>query len=328
MIQQEKNRKTNIKLWNAKLTLNFLRLFGVLFCVGFALLPFWAEAVELNLTSQSQEIRSGDQFEAGFFLNTDNEDINAVEGKIVFPADLLELKEIRDGNSIINFWIERPSVSRQTDAKQERETNANIVFSGIIPGGYLGKKGLIFSVVFQSIQEGQGSIEIRDIKALLNDGKGTAANVTISNLQFVISGQAPASQPAAVERKDADMPEVFEPIVTSDPAVLGGKYFLVFATQDKGSGIDHYEIQENRKQKIENRMWIEAESPYVLKDQNLKSYIYVKAVDKAENERVAVVEPRYPLKWYEQPLIWVIIILGIAIGYILWRRLKNLESRK
>jgi len=102
-----------------------------------------------------------------------------------------------------------------------------------------------------------------------------------------------------------------------------GKYFLVFATQDKKSGIAHYEVQENRRQKIESRKWIETESPYILKDQELRSYIFVKAVDKAGNERIAVVEPRYPIKWYEMYEIWGIIIVMIFIGYIFWKILKS-----
>ena len=176
-----------------------------------------AFAAEALLEVKNSEIQAGNEFVAEFFLNTENENINAIEGKIVFPEKLLELKEIRDGNSIINFWIERPKAK-----------NGEIPFSGIIPGGYLGGKGLIFSAVFQSIQEGQGSIEIRDMKTLLNDGTGTETNTTVSNLQFVISGQGPASQPAVVETKDIDIPESFEPMVASDPAIFDGKYFLVF----------------------------------------------------------------------------------------------------
>jgi len=274
-----------------------------------------ALAAEVSFDTKTQEVKANQSFEVGVFINTDNESINALEGQIVFPVDLLEPKEIRDGNSIVNFWIERPKIESD-----------KIHFSGITPGGYLGKKGLIFSVIFQSIQEGSGSIEIQDIKALLNDGKGTKANTTISNLQLVISKQVPASQPAVVEKKDTDIPETFEPIVTSDPAVFDGKYFLVFATQDKGSGIDYYEIKESRQKFLKIfKKWVIAESPYVLKDRKLRSYVYIKAVDKAGNERIAVVEPRYPIKWYENYWIWIIIILAIIFSFIvikgnLWKK--------
>jgi len=268
-----------------------------------------ALAAEVSFDTKTQEVKANQSFEVGVFINTDNESINALEGQIVFPVDLLEPKEIRDGNSIVNFWIERPKIESD-----------KIHFSGITPGGYLGKKGLIFSVIFQSIQEGSGSIEIQDIKALLNDGKGTKANTTISNLQLVISKQVPASQPAVVEKKDTDIPETFEPIVTSDPSIFDGKYFLVFATQDKISGIANYKVREGKWG------WFNvAESPYLLIHQSLDRKIFVKAIDKNGNERIAVVEPRYPIKWYENYWIWIIIILAIIFSFIvikgnLWKK--------
>jgi len=259
-------------------------------------------AAEITVNSDTQSIGVGEQFEAGFFLNTKYEDINAVEGKIIFPETLLELKEIRDGNSIINFWIERPKAS-----------GGEVLFSGIIPGGYSSKKGLIMSVIFQSLQEGRGSIKVRDIKVLLNDGKGTETDTAISNLQFMISKQAPTPQPTAIEKKDIDMPEVFEPIVTSDTTVFEGKYFLVFTTQDKGSGIDHYEVREGE------RPFVIAESPYLLQNQNLDKEIIVKAVDKNGNERIAVVPSQKPGVWYKNYLLFAILIIGaLLVVYIIW----------
>lgn len=262
---------------------------------------------------KNQDIQVGAKFETEFFFNTEDEDINALEGKIVWPENLLELKEIRDGNSIINFWIERPRVS-----------NGEIIFSGIIPGGYLDKKGLILSLVFKSLQAGQGSIEIRDVKALLNDGQGTVVNTATPNLPLVISEQASSSQPIVVELRDTDKPEIFEPLVVSDPAVFNEKYFLVFAAQDKGSGIDRYEVCEGEKK------CVAAASPYLLQDQSLRHDIFVKAVDRSGNSRLVVLSPDRVAPWYEKNIIWVIIIiLGLSIGSIfLWQRFKSAKSKK
>lgn len=260
-------------------------------------------AAETFFETKNSEIQVGDKLEVGFFLNTEDEDINAVEGKIIFPEKLIEPKEIKDGNSIINFWIERSKISR-----------GEVLFSGIIPGGYLGKKGLILSVVFQSIEEGQGAVEVRDIKVLLNDGKGTETGVTISNLRFAISKQAPSTKPSLPEKKDIDMPEVFEPIVASDPTVFEGKYFLVFATQDKGSGIDHYEVCEGK------RKCVVAESPYLLQNQSLDTEIVVRAIDKSGNERVVTVPPQKARPWYKDYAILAILIIAV-IAYLIWKLL-------
>ena len=86
------------------------------------------------------------QFMMNVFLNAE-EPLNAIEGKIRFPPDLLELKNIEDGNSIINFWIERPVAGEA----------GKITFSGITPGGYQGERGLVFSLIFLVKQEGMGA---------------------------------------------------------------------------------------------------------------------------------------------------------------------------
>ncbi len=187
------------------------------------------------------------------------------------------------------------------------------------------KPGRILSLVFLAKNIGQGAIEINNAKVLLNDGKGTQASLSISNFQFSISKEISGFEFQVL--RDTDPPEDFKPEIAQDPNIFEGKWFLVFVTQDKGSGIDHYEIQETRN-KRQGKNWVEAESPYVLKNQNLRSYIYVKAVDKAGNERVTFVEPKYPMKWYEKPFIWSIIILSIIIGYILWKIAKSKSEEK
>ena len=299
----------------------FYFLFSI-FCIILLLSTFYflfsfslVEAAELKLTSQSQEFGVGQQFQVDLVLDTENEEINAVEGKIVFPSELLELKEIRDGATIVNFWVEKPKT----------ESNNQIIFSGIIPGGYQETKGFVFSVVFRAKAGGSGAIEIRDAKVLLNDDRGTPASVKLSPFQLSISQEVPAAPPMVETVKDTDLPEEFKPEIAQSPEIFNGQYFLVFSTQDKGTGIDHYEILENRKQKIENRGWIEADSPYLLKDQELKSYIYVKAVDKAGNERIVTLPPQNPLEWYENYFVWGIILLGTIIAFMigkifLWKR--------
>jgi len=268
-------------------------------------------AAELNLISHTQEIAVGQQFQVDVILNTEGEQINAIEGKIIFPRDLLELKKINDGNSIINFWIEKPKSAPE----------GQIVFSGIVPGGYNDNQGLILSITFLAKKEGSGLIEIQNAKTLLNDGKGAEAKLKIFNFQFSIFKESPAIQSLVPKIKDLEPPEDFKPEIASDPTIFDGKYFLVFATQDKGSGIAGYAVHESiRKKDVTQRnaqKWQEAESPYVLKDQKLRSWIYVKAVDKAGNERIVSLPPKYPLKWYEKWENWGIIVVTIVIIWLI-----------
>ena len=93
---------------------------------------------------------------------------------------------------------------------------------------------------------------------------------------------------------DKESPESFVPEIAIDTFLFDKKWFLVFTTQDKGSGIDYYEVKETRWSIINIiSKWNYAESPYILKDQQLKSCIFVKAFDKAGNEKVVMIHAGY-----------------------------------
>ena len=67
--------------------------------------------------------------------------------------------------------------------------------------------------------------------------------------------------------------------------------------------------------------WRVVESPAVLNDQSLRSDIYLRAIDKRGNERVAVVKASSVGKWYEKISIWYIILIVIVIGLFLWKKM-------
>ena len=311
MNQDQKMRKTILQFKKH----NYLAIIPVFFALFFAIPAFCAE---IYFNGEGREIKNNELFEAEVFINTGEESINAVEGKIVFPSDLIEIKKINEGNSIINFWIEKP-----IDAPE-----GPIAFSGIIPGGYNDSEGLILSMTFLAKKEGIGAIEVKDARALKNDGQGTEATLKALNLPFSVSKEVLAKQSPAAEVKDFDLPETFRPEIARDKSMHDNKWLLVFTTQDKASGIDHYEIKESRRENFNmHELWVTAESPYVLKDQELRSYIFIKAVDKAGNARTEKIAPKNPLHWHEKYENLVLIVLGLAIVLlikkILWGKRKK-----
>src|SRR3990167_764279 len=177
----------------------------------FAAVPVFA--AEFFYDSETREVKAGTEFEVGVFINTDEESINAIEGKITFPCDLLEVKKVNDGNSIINFWIDpvRNCVSNGVEKPDE------ICFSGITPGGYNDSRGLIFSITFLAKKEGGGAIEFSGVKALRNDGQGTEAPLTISNFKFLIRETAKSTGQMPTAKEDRDLPEEFAPQIAADP---------------------------------------------------------------------------------------------------------------
>ena len=299
-----------------------LEIKNKLFCVAFALLfsvslvlPLRANAAEFFFIATPEKPATGELFKVDFLLNTEEENINAVAGKVVFSSDLLELKEVRDGNSMVNLWIDRPAL----------KNDGEITFSGITPGGYHGANGLLFSLIFHSLKSGKISINLVDGKALLNDGRGTAAKLSAPTLTLSTVEKSEGEQ-INYDIIDKTPPESFVPEIAQDSSVEGNKWFVVFATQDKESGIDHYEIRETRRktERGTDADWVRAASPYVLQDQTLQSYVYIKAVDKSGNSAIAVINPKKLPFSYTKLLVYGIILMAIVFFGIIkprvWRK--------
>jgi hypothetical protein len=263
------------------------------------LVPAFSRAAEISFDAPKNIFDSNEEFLVKVYLDGKGVSLNAIEGLIRFPSDLLELKEIRDGNSAVNFWIEKP---------HSIDSNS-IAFSGITAAGFPVSRNFIFGIVFRAKNLGSGALVFNSMQALQNDGLGTKTDISGQSLNFSISEEKSATKSANLAVKDNEPPESFIPSIGNDPTIFNGNYFLVFSTQDKGSGIDHYEVKEG----YFGRYNI-AESPYLLNDQALDNRIYVKAVDKNGNEIVMTVNARH-LAWWCQCLIIVIIILICALIY-------------
>jgi hypothetical protein len=162
-------------------------------------------------------------------------------------------------------------------------------------------------------------------QVLLNDGKGTPARLTKKGAVFAISAREITEKLRAVIgpdiwqqelEKDNIPPEEFLPEITRDPAIFEGKYFLTFSATDKQTGVDYYQVSEQKRIAfivLGREEWKEAKSPYLLEDQGLRSIIKVKAVDEAGNERIEVIIPK--VGW-QDILPWVILVL--IVGVVIW----------
>ncbi len=248
-------------------------------------------AAGVSIKSNQEDFSVGSSFLVDINLDTQNESINALEGELRFDESVLELKEIKDGNSQINFWVDKPKLT----------SDGHIFFSGITPGGLMGQDKFLFSVVFAPKKVGSSSVTISNLKVLKNDGRGTNLKTTISNFNFSVSNKEVSS---VLENADSNKPEDFKIYIGQDKEIFSGKNFLIFSTQDKDSGIDHYEVKEG--------FWSDYKvgiSPYLLEDQTLSKTLYVKAVDKKGNERVVSLSPGGSPIPYR-----LVLILGILLA--------------
>jgi hypothetical protein len=279
-------------------------------------------AAGIFFTPPNIAVTDGAQFSENLYLDTGGVAINGIEGTLNYPADKLNVVEIRDGNSIANFWLKKPAVS----------SAGSISFSGVTAGGYTGSKGLLFSVIFRSKLVGSGALSMQGVRATADDGQATLVTVTLSTSAVTINekkavvpvptpipskepGKTPVSvpmPPAPVEGEisivDTTPPELFAPTIASSPDLFEGRYFIAFVAQDKGVGIDHYEVCEG-----DGTTCVVVQSPYVLQNQKLDQPIFVKAYDKSGNERDIVVPPQKPKKWYENGYAYLAFVVVLMI---------------
>lgn len=120
---------------------------------------------------------------------------------------------------------------------------------------------------------------------------------------------------------DRTLPHEFSIERARDPLTVDGNYFISFSTTDDISGISHYEIREG-----EEAFHIEL-SPYVLKDQKLRSGVEVRAYDHAGNYTSAYIAPvpRDVTIYYVIAGALVIFILIILV--VIWRyRRRHVEG--
>ena len=158
----------------------------------------------------------------------------------------------------------------------------------------------------------------------LNDGRGTRADVKVSDYNFKTregSGEDLAG-PA-----DALPPQPFYIALGRNSEVFSGKWFVAFVTEDKESGIDHFEVQEAKGEPTSNA-WQKAQSPYELKDQSLSSYIYVKAVDKKGNSTVSKYPPTPHKISYLKPLFWSILVVFSGCFVIICVYIRKQRTKK
>lgn len=144
------------------------KIFPVLIILIFSfLVGTEVQAAVLYLMPQSQTVYQGDSFLVEVKVDTEGEEINAVEIGLAFPSNLLEAVDFSKGNSILQLFAEEPKI-------QPEEIN----FLGGTPGGFNGE-GLLAKITFFGKEIGKAEINFKEnLKVLLNDGKGTPTELT------------------------------------------------------------------------------------------------------------------------------------------------------
>lgn len=270
---------------------------------------------------ESDKMAPNQSFKINFLLDAGGSDVNVVSGKVIFPSDILEFERTEEGKSIINYWVEKPKA----------ESGSQIVFSGGLSGGFSGDNGLLFSVVFRAKEDSlhkSGKISAGDMQIFLNDGRGTRVDADAAPFNFTVTAEEIGETGIVEKINDVDSPQDFIPFIARNPSLFDNRWFAAFYARDEETGIDHYEVWESNKKydinnigNAEKNKWVKTESPHLLENQKLQNYIYVKAVDKAGNEKVRVIPPaKNNLAKYKNAVIAMMIIaLLVLMSLFIWK---------
>ncbi len=270
----------------------------------FFLLVLHADAAVVSVIVDNSTVAQNQTVLVSVSLDTQGEDANAVQAEVTFPPNLFAFKKISDGTSAVSLWITPP-----------KESSPGLIdLAGIMPGGFTGSNGPLFSFELQPLGVGSGTIQVASATVLANDGLGSPLSVALGSISVNVGAASSTSVPSAPQA-DYTSPNPFTPQIASDPNIFNGKYFLVFSATDNESGIDHYEVLEVPSGSSEQPFssWHGATSPYLLTDQNLSSDIYVRAVDHNGNFIVVKVPARHPFARWNGWGLFIAIVLGIAL---------------
>lgn len=319
----------------------------------FLFIPFYANAASLRLETPKDEYHLGDSFTANLFLDIDKSCVNTVETKITFPKGLLYIDNFVTGESLINVWVSEPSETDIYDANDK----GKLYIAGGIPGGYCGKipgdpgdSNLVGKILFRipSLYVGNAIPENLEVKLIdssvyINDGLGTKDKLKIENLKLKLN-KTPGNEIGdynALVKSDTKKPEPFVVELQKNDNLFQGQYYAIFSSIDKQSGIDHYELKEEKNishkktltEKVKDFFvkpkpaeWKVAKIPYLLEDQTLRSIIKVKAIDKAGNERSVEYIPDEPSTVktpnYDYLIIAFVVLLLIVGIFIFYKLIK------
>jgi len=167
----------------------------LLFLLGIFILPNTASAANLSVSPTSGTFSVGSSFQVQILLDTEEQMVNALDVRLRFPPDIMQVITPTAGQSIVGIWTSPPRFDNQT---------GEIVFQGGIPEGINVSRGLVSNITFRARGTGQASFRFGDAsRVFLNDGKGTdALNYTQSGLyRFVLP---PPEGPLVVSETHSD----------------------------------------------------------------------------------------------------------------------------
>lgn len=163
---------------------HFFVVLSLIIGVAFFIFPATASAATLFATTPKTNYAVGETIPVTIYVSAGGQAVNAVEGRVNFPSDKLSGISASKSGSIVNLWVQEPSVSS---------------FTGVILNpGYSGSRGRVLTVNLRARAPGEATISLGSASVLANDGLGTNILTGASGVKVTI-GTAPEKEVESVD---------------------------------------------------------------------------------------------------------------------------------
>jgi hypothetical protein len=123
----------------------------------------------IHLESTGGVIKAGEQFQIKVYVSA-SVPVNAVDIKLSFPSEQIEVTGIDKGQSVITLWAQDPYV----------KDNSVVLQGGTFRRGFVGDH-LIATINAKAIQTGLARFTTNNVTLLAGDGSGTEVQVAKSD---------------------------------------------------------------------------------------------------------------------------------------------------
>ncbi|MFH1583236.1 MAG: cohesin domain-containing protein, partial [Candidatus Falkowbacteria bacterium] len=166
-------------------------------------------AASLYLSPSTGSYEVGKTFSVSVFVSSSDQAMNAADGVISFPTDIIEVSSLSKSGTIFNLWVQEPGFSNSA---------GTVNYEGVVMNpGFTGAGGKIITINFKAKAEGQATLIFSSGSVLANDGEGTNILSSLGGAKFNITLPAP-KEPVAEKEVIISAPGIntpAAPIVTS-----------------------------------------------------------------------------------------------------------------
>ena len=143
-----------------------------------------AHAATMSFMSGVTGASIGDTIDVSVRIDSQGQTVNAAQGTITYPTDILQVVRVDHSNSVFNIWAQEPTVNTST---------GQISFLGGATNSFSGGSLYVLDVVFEA--RGTGLATIGFENAGVTAGDGTGANILSSSTAMSFMVGAPSTAP-------------------------------------------------------------------------------------------------------------------------------------